>query len=425
LKGDIDFVVGSDGEFGERWHAWLELKENGKYTGYESTDETPIKCLNGLDDNCNGVPDNQETKCAKSIIFRSTFDNSGYDADFCGGDCGTVADEGLAKTTGNGGVSTAGEGVIIDNSGPDQLSYSVPNNFPLDKGTMTFWVRSKDVTTNIWADANDRVLFSERAGDAGNSFTVIKESNRKLYFKICDSVGQCSLYANYPQSSNLDWDANRWYFIAATWTNHNSGGDKEVKLYINITQEDFKTGTIWPSELGTNMTFGMMYDPVNGLPYRNANVIIDDIRIFNDVLDSSEISDIYESGFDVSEHCPGIVGNLDGDSCIVEYADRYLLQNMINGTGTKTACGDINYDHFIDLNDLTAFNAGAAGPLHCNDCTAANACVTGNKPYWCNPVTLLPEKKCQTCGCPVGYTCLANGVCTVGGGSPLFFKPPE
>ncbi|MFH1073104.1 MAG: putative metal-binding motif-containing protein, partial [Nanoarchaeota archaeon] len=37
-------------------------------------------CLNGLDDNCNNVPDNQEPACAKRIIFWSSFDESGYDA---------------------------------------------------------------------------------------------------------------------------------------------------------------------------------------------------------------------------------------------------------------------------------------------------------------------------------------------------------
>ncbi len=46
---------------------------------------------------------------------------------------------------------------------------------------------------------------------------------------------------------------------------------------------------------------------------------------------------------------------------------------------------------------------------YCSDGTASGACNTSNRPYYCDAGNLVP--KCSLCGCPIGFTCLANEKC--------------
>lgn len=126
-----------------------------------------------------------------------------------------------------------------------------------------FGIGSYSESTGMGVNANDQLLFGIR--NASNNIVEVTSSNGAI-------------------------QNNQWYFVVGTYKS--STGN--ISLYLN--------GTIIDSDLGANNSFnlsGKTFDigrTTYGGNFQTWNGTIDEVRIYNRTLDSSEIEELYQRG---------------------------------------------------------------------------------------------------------------------------------
>lgn len=109
-------------------------------------------------------------------------------------------------------------------SANDCLKYETTGNFNIDHGTVEFFFAPN------WdeADTASRILFHE--GYTSGEMWVEKTTTGDLVFSVKSPT---SLYS--VKKDNLDWQAGKWYFVAAVW---DFGLSPYIKLYLDGEEED-------------------------------------------------------------------------------------------------------------------------------------------------------------------------------------------
>ena len=172
--------------------------------------------------------------------------------------------------------------------GNDYIEVAHSSDFLIDDGTVTFWFNSSNVSST-------KMMFSKDSSgyDTGGHLTIYNASSRVR-------VRLQSTGSDYTLQSSTYLQNNTWYHMALTF---GSGG---MKLYVNGSVEDTDSytgglgttsggvGNYEPLAIGAS-TWGSGNEVISPLSYYFDGVI-DDVRIYNRALSSSEISDMANWG---------------------------------------------------------------------------------------------------------------------------------
>ncbi|NNV55035.1 FG-GAP-like repeat-containing protein [Limnovirga soli] len=169
-------------------------------------------------------------------------------------------------------------------NGINQYIKGSSNNYPTLSRTISFWFK-------LNTDATNPVLFAYGGAPCGTSFfsTINQTSFAKRYTVQAHCwVDSCSTNKNYPANN--------------VWTNWTiSSGNNVTKFYINgILTETFQNrdfnGT---AVFGREFSFGVCTGPNTGIaPYIDGEIgylngSLDDIIVYNRVLDDNSVSQLY------------------------------------------------------------------------------------------------------------------------------------
>jgi hypothetical protein len=176
-------------------------------------------------------------------------------------------------------------------------------------GSISTWIKIDSMSANglIWSinteeGSTDQIflLWNNASGVVRSNFKGGNVTN------IADS------------SSGLEND-NTWHHFVVTWQAQSKASGNIIKLYQDGSLQDSDAiGTIFS---GSGATFGFGRNKLQNYG-QNFNGHMNDMAIFNDVLTSSEVSSIYNSGAPKDE---------SGHSGLIAY---YTLENYSNGDTT-------------------------------------------------------------------------------------------
>ncbi len=137
-----------------------------------------------------------------------------------------------------------------------------------------------------------------------------------------------------------------WHHVAVTWENDGTPDIEDVKLYINGVQETLGIIVTEPINTGNSITVKLGYNAVNNNPDpQRFNGEIDEVRIWNIVLTSAQISSIYNDSFS-DPTTPA--------ACLEAY------YKMTNGSGTSLTDNSGN-GNTGTLNNGTTWVSSSAG----------------------------------------------------------------
>lgn len=221
-----------------------------------------------------------------------------------------------------------------------------------DRGTIAFWIKvnnnistSLTKTQGIWSkyrdDYNDAMIAfkgSDMSGASGGTgaIQVKMESGNS---------------ATYIASTTRSWTSGIWYHIALTW------GGGTTRLYVNGAQQ---ASTSSSKSLATwaDGDYGRAeFDSYNLNSPRYLNGSLDDFRIYNTTLSSTQIQALMDStpscqngAVEVGEACDD--GNsVNGDgcsaSCTSEANERYLSAVVMSDGEANVGCTG-NYADSVD-----------------------------------------------------------------------------
>ena len=203
--------------------------------------------------------------------------------------------------TGNGHDSVLGSGDQADNNDPDWTNegyagsalefngdqyVNIPNDgsFDLEQGTIELWFKLKNPIQGN--QATWIMMISKAESDDFNSYLGFGDSPAgKLRYKMEKGGDEGSIASNSNQ-----WDANQWYFVAATF------GPNGRKLYVDgvLQQESTNTTNSWADINVSIISIGCyMLPDIQG---------IDKPYTFEGVIDEVRISDIERSPDELGDY---------------------------------------------------------------------------------------------------------------------------
>ncbi len=171
-----------------------------------------------------------------------------------------------------------GQGASFNGSTSSILTPKIPLTGSF---TIAAWVK---IPSSLGANYNT-IVYKGTSGSAVNqnySF-IIRTSTSKLEFYM----GNGSTYNSVLGNTALS--IGSWYHVAVTFDG------SALRLYVNGSLDNSTTTTITPTDQGTNTQIGMAIDTgvtPNGGPM---NGYIDEVRIYNRTLSSTEITGLYQA----------------------------------------------------------------------------------------------------------------------------------
>jgi hypothetical protein len=195
------------------------------------------------------------------------------------------------------------------------------NSIDGDQGTIVFWLKP-----NHAYNASGGYFFVARFSDyTENDFWIDHWVGNFNFEIVYDGSTGGSRYTNRIQEVDLEdyWTQNEWMHITATWDKNASSNT--MNIYINTVRPPQSSPGTWSNSWVPPTTTYMGNDGENG-NINPADGIIDEVRIYNRVLETSEIEALYKSErakFNTSQNdklTDGLVGlwsfngpDMDGD----------------------------------------------------------------------------------------------------------------
>ncbi|WP_432799287.1 LamG-like jellyroll fold domain-containing protein [Poriferisphaera sp. WC338] len=219
-------------------------------------------------------------------------DDVSYDVD--GSDSSTtIATD--SSTAGNDGIYNGAKsyasgkinGAIEFNGVSDYIAIPHVGEYLLDHGTVSFWFKTDTVSPNYQG------LFTKDLSSYGNGglMSVILQEN---YIRLLIKTDQETVYTD---ASSIPTVPGTWYHVAACW------GDDGTRLYVNGVQRYYVPyyGGLGETSGGTGNTESIMIGANGGdrntssdIPlYYYFNGVMDDIRVYDGVLDGNQIANLY------------------------------------------------------------------------------------------------------------------------------------
>lgn len=164
-------------------------------------------------------------------------------------------------------------------------TYSASNHFGI---TATAFSSNDSFSFCAWVNTP--------SGSAGNEWWIATNSaSGKLMVSLCFHNGKLmfyfedySVYGVYA-SKTISWVANTWYWVCGTY----NGSTKEINVYFNNVVGTSATYVGNLSAAATIIWMGVAYA---GSDFAATHFYIDDARIYSNVLTSTEMAFIYNSG---------------------------------------------------------------------------------------------------------------------------------
>lgn len=155
------------------------------------------------------------------------------------------------------------------------------------QGSICFWANPQQINNyrNIFSSDidshNDAIRLEYSVNHLSGRYGIAKSKNPNMALVIGQLDGKFSVFA-------LDTiqKENEWVFMCITWDIDQSN----VKFYLNNGNLEFdKKNTMWPKQF-TNFVIGGGFASITQRYYKG---IIDEFRIYNKVLETYEIQELY------------------------------------------------------------------------------------------------------------------------------------
>ncbi|BAQ92584.1 hypothetical protein [uncultured Mediterranean phage uvMED] len=235
------------------------------------------------------------------------------------------------------------------------VSGFAPSDMDTTSYTFSQWINFDDID-------DEQYVFSNYLNSSGNyGFYAIKTNN----------VGNIIIDLFNTSNSNIRitstaLSAGQWYHLALTW-NHST---KVMKLYIDGSLD--QTSSALSGTVSTNSN-GLRYGRADGAAINDLFTgKLDQIRIFNKELSSTEVTTLYEETFASASKT---VTDVFSDSSGIAL---YRLDGNANDTGLVAAGTIVSSNKIIDLN-VNSYTSG----ITIDDSTSNNndATIVGNVSY--------------------------------------------
>ena len=233
-----------------------------------------------------------------------------------------------------------GKGAVFNASNSSiDFSPSSPPIFTNAGGTISFWIKPNTVSAN-----QDIFVTSPNGGWTSPYGQIIRlGSNGKMQLYQYSTGGGNALTNNPLESTTLT--ANTWSHVVLTMQGNASGNN--VKYYLNGSLSGSTTLSSAAPNANSNMQLRMGYRNDGGIqnPY---NGVLDQVRIFNKELSSSEVTTLYNE----TSSTVDTLQILGDTSCIATYRfegnAQDLSGNYYNGTASN-----IIYDYSGTASNIT------------------------------------------------------------------------
>ncbi|MFC1756466.1 LamG-like jellyroll fold domain-containing protein [Patescibacteria group bacterium] len=307
------------------------------------------------------VNSSQETKLTDGLQLHYTFDGNHMDWSQSTAEARDQSGNGNHGDVQNDATSIigkVGQALYLDGNGDNVQKNSV-SNFPTTEITASFWMRSSDITK-----AGTPMGYSV---SGGNDFLLFNYNNFNIY------RGGSAI------ATSVSANDGEWHHISATWRS----SDGAVELYKDGNSA-FSNYLAQGTSITQNGCFvvGQEQDAVCGGFQASQAFLgdIDEVRIYNRILNSDEISQLYNQGaakINASQETKltdGLVGNwtFDGNHMDWGASNEALDQgtggndgDVINATGIPGKIGQaLNFNGAssrVNIADVPLFsNSGYA-----------------------------------------------------------------
>jgi hypothetical protein len=166
--------------------------------------------------------------------------------------------------------------------GTNTTQITLENNpdFQSTVGTISFWMRSPGASDPAAGTGNEGAMLFDWRG--GSGAVIVLKDDGTLFFQTAPGAANSF-------SSTGTVDNNVWHNVTVTY-DQQSGG--LVEVYIDGALDTQSTGTAaWAWE-ARNIELGLSHDAY----WRHFNGYLDDFRIYNRVLTSTEVASVASSG---------------------------------------------------------------------------------------------------------------------------------
>lgn len=195
-------------------------------------------------------------------------------------------------------------GFVAANS--DQVTVAANADFNLPQGTLSMWVRSSG-PAGVGTEA--AVLFERRTTAAGLQFLLLDDGRLRV---IANSAAGAVRNTITTSASVGD---KRWHHVAVTFEQA-AAGSISISIDGQPAGSSLNTGTwAWPT--ATSLAFGKSQEAAS--TWRRFNGALDDIRLYNSVLSSEQLAQIYsgDGGVAPADYAVDLTAPLRGISSSV------------------------------------------------------------------------------------------------------------
>jgi len=182
---------------------------------------------------------------------------------------------------------TLSDSVLID--GSDTLSYSTVGNVSNSKGTISFWFKPL-LPYNKFSE-NKYLLDCEDAADQLVR-AYYNYSDCKYYLQFFNGTNWTTVQAI---SSAQNFNKDTWQHILFTYDNASG-----INLYVNGLEDGSYSGSWTAQDLPTDLYVGSLYNSSGNT--NQADSFFDDLAIYDYILNSTEISNLYSRSTDLGKY---------------------------------------------------------------------------------------------------------------------------
>ena len=221
-----------------------------------------------------------------------------------------------SNTTFNGEEGHNRKGAFYFNGNSNSYLSAGTNKFISSEGTISLWFKFSNNTSGTSLGLLANVNNDENAG----SIKLRKNgTDDKIWFTL---IGTTEVTIK----SNDDFIENDWVHLVVTWKDSNN-----MKMYINNVLQSDMINFNYQSPYATNELFIGKYQ--RGSAYMDG--YIEDVRMFNNELNSSQINLIYQDKYDGTKNGTAEVGTGTAGTRIMDKNYPYE-EGLIAGTTKQT-----------------------------------------------------------------------------------------
>ena len=200
----------------------------------------------------------------------------------------------------------------------ERLTYPTHSTLQTAQGSVSLWVK-----VNYTADTSLYRTFFDARTPEGSGIHIYRNRADKLGLQVGNSIENKRTFS--PQA--LNWTANQWHHIVATWDSQSQ------KLYLDGTLLASTTSPILPTQLNTNFSIGSSLTTDI-----TAAAFFADTAIYNRVLSSTEVSTLFNRTTPLHA-VSGAVFFADFDQHTDGYTRELLSPEPTLTTGTEETTG--------------------------------------------------------------------------------------